>query len=163
MCKTTKNTWQPLLPLGFDRDEEGRTSEARTAPYVDYCSQLIMNHLNNPHNGQERDERNLPTQILPVDIKSNASHFIEQIAEIITHMVIEGTCLRNTAFLTPFNPSAQQSDVILREIVYLMLSVREIVKRIWGENEPPFEAVGKALIFKIRVDISKRNIFELNL
>ena len=43
-------------------------------------------------------------------------------------MVLEYTSLKNQKFLAAFNPQTQQSDVILREIVYLLLTTKEIVR-----------------------------------
>jgi len=47
MCKTFKNTWQPFLPLGLDRSKESNDRNlrdlGRLSPYVDFCSQLIIN------------------------------------------------------------------------------------------------------------------------
>ena len=102
MCKTTKNTWQPLLPLGLDSDQA--RSPKRLMPYIDFCSQLITNHLNNPNNGAKPDERGIPTQILAVDIKNDPEKFVMQMCSVVTHMVMESTCMNNQKFLAPFNP-----------------------------------------------------------
>ena len=52
ICKTFKNTWQPLLPLGLDNaNDPDRLNPVRINYYIDYCSQLITNHYNTPNTG----------------------------------------------------------------------------------------------------------------
>ena len=49
MCKTFKNTWQPLLPLGLDLQSSKKVAEdgdlSKLEPYIDFCSSLINNHI----------------------------------------------------------------------------------------------------------------------
>ena len=80
MCKTFKNAWQPILPLGLDRsltsDEDSLRNMDRVMPYIDFCSQLIINQLNAVHSWNDGAERGIPTSILAVDIKNDPENFI---------------------------------------------------------------------------------------
>ena len=78
------------------------TDPAKLNPYIDYCSQLYCNHMNNT----VADERKIPTSILAVDIKRDPKTFILNMCSVVTHMVIESTCLKNNKFLAPFDPQA---------------------------------------------------------
>ena len=128
ICKTFKNTWQPLLPLGLDSvNDADRLNPVRINYYIDYCSQLITNHYNTPNTGAGQDERQLPTSIMAGDIKKDPENFIMRMCSVVTYMVLENTCMKNNQFLTPFDCQSQQSDVFLREIVFMTITTSEIV------------------------------------
>ena len=78
VCKTFKNTWQPFLPLGLRPVDPSKIDI-----YVDYCSQLHSNHMNSPRS------------ILAVDIKADPKGFVQKMISVVTHMVMESTCMRN--------------------------------------------------------------------
>lgn len=80
--------------------------------------------------------------------------------QVITYMVIEGTCLNNQKFLTPFNPQTQQSDVLLREVVYLLLTTREIVKRVCGSDS--LKNIGESLLAKMANETVDGSILKAN-
>ena len=65
-------------------------------------------------------------------------------------MVLESTCLRNQKFLAPFNPQTQQDDVLLREIVYILMTTREIVKRLFsGKANDKLKELAASIFDKI--------------
>ena len=75
MCKSAKNTWQPFFPLGLDLNL-GMAKGVKIDPYVDYCSQLIINHMNNA--GVFYDaSRGLLKDVLAVDIKNGPKEFVK--------------------------------------------------------------------------------------
>ena len=63
--------------------------------------------------------------------------FILQMGSVVTHLIIESTCLKHQQFLEPFNPEAQQDGISLRDIVYLTMTTKEIVRRLVEEDTDP--------------------------
>ena len=102
-------------------------------PYVDFCSQLISKHEQRAAN----EDQQKPLNILPVDIMADKGAFILQMASVVTHLIIESTCLKHQQFLAPTDPEAQQDGINLREIVYLTMTTKEIVRRLVEEDTDP--------------------------
>ena len=145
MCKSAKNTYQPFFPLGLEPDIK-LTETVKLDPYVDYCSQLIVTQLNNQ--GVNFDaQRGLMKQILAVDIKNDPQDFLKHIMSVVTHLVMSSVTLNNNSLLTAFDPSVQQNSVILRDIVFLLLTVRELVSRICGSDK--LQDISTSLLFEM--------------
>ena len=103
MCKSAKNTYQPFFPLGLEPNLLVESS-VKLDPYVDYCSQLIITHLNNL--GVNYDpQRGLLKSILAVDIKNSPDEFLRHIMSVVTHLVMSQVSLNNNALLTAFDPN----------------------------------------------------------
>ena len=152
MCKSAKNTWQPFFPLGLEVNDEMAKGVA-LEPYVDYCSQLIVNHLNN--SGVFFDNaRGFMKSILAVDIKRDPKDFVKQMMSVVTHMVLSSVCLNNNKLLIPFDPAVQQNNIILRDIVFVLLTIKELVKRICDGNEDTLKEVADILL----VEMSKNDL-----
>ena len=95
ICKTFKNAWQPFLPLGLlSSSDDDSNNVVQIEPYIDFCSQLISNHW----------QSKSPASILAVDIKADPQTFVVKMCAVVTHMVLESTCLNNQSFLAPFDP-----------------------------------------------------------
>ena len=83
---------------------------------------------------------------------------------IVAHMVIENVCLRNTQFLAKYDPLTQQNTIVLREIVYILLTTREIIKGLFQEKgESKLNEIGHLLIQGMAYyEKAGRNIFTKN-
>ena len=101
-------------------------------PYIEFCSQLINNHLRGVPNDTLKDEIALPREILAVDIKNSPATFVKHMSKVVSHMVIESACMDFQKFLVSFNPSTQQNNVLLREVCYAVVTAREILTRLLG-------------------------------
>ena len=133
MCKSAKNTYQPFFPLGLEPDTNVAQSVVLD-PYVDYCSQLTVTQLNNQ--GVNFDpQRGLMKSILAVDIEKSPEDFMSHIMSVVTHLVMASVTLNNNSLLTAFDPAVQQNSVVLRDIVFVLLTVRELVSRICGKEK----------------------------
>ena len=54
---------------------------------------------------------------------------------VVTHMILSSVCQNNNKLLAPFDPTVQQNNIILRDIVFVMLTTKELVKRICDDNK----------------------------
>lgn len=166
MCKTFKNTWQPFLPLGVDRkdeDAEARVSPKRIEPYIDFCSQLINNHLTSV-GVSDRDFTQ--KSILAVDVKSEPEKFVLSMCSVVTYFVLESTCMNNQRLLTAFNPSAQQHDILLRDVVYLTMTTKEILRRLLcsdpSKHSEVLSNIGNQIMTKLADEVKDENVFKKN-
>ena len=154
------------MPLGVDKESEEaqkRVDPKRLMPYVDFCSQLITNHWNSPPSESVLK----PKSILSVDIKQDPEGFIKKMCAVVTHLVLESTSMKNQRFLAAFNPSAQQNDIVLRDIVYTTMTTREVVKRILcAENLEQggtvLKELGKSLMSNLSQELFNENVFRKN-
>ena len=160
MCKSPKNTWQPFFPLGLEKSPEV-ASNVKLEPYVDYCSQLIVTHMNNT--GVFYDAaRGLMKSVLAVDIKNDPKDFLKQIMSACTHLVLSSVCLNNNKLLQPFDPSVQQNTIILRDVVFILLTVKELVKRICGDNDDKLKEIVDEVLVEISTSEFTANVFRKN-
>ena len=86
---------------------------------------------------------------------------------VVTHLVLESTSMKNQRFLATFNPSAQQNDIVLRDIVYATMTTREVVKRILcAENLEQggtvLKELGKSLMSNLSQELFNENVFRKN-
>lgn len=108
-----------------------------------------------------------PKSILSVDIKQDPEGFIKKMCAVVTHLVLESTSMKNQRFLATFNPSAQQNDIVLRDIVYATMTTREVVKRILcAENLEQggtvLKELGKSLMSNLSQELFNENVFRKN-
>ena len=160
MCKSAKNTWQPFFPLGLEQNQ-AIAKTVQIEPYVDYCSQLIVNHMNNM--GVNFDaSRGLMKSLLAVDIKKDPKEFMKQMMSVVTHMILSSVCLNNNKLLTPFDPAVQQNNIILRDIVFVLLTIKELVKRICDNNEEKLKEIADLLLVELSTNEFTLNVFLKN-
>ena len=97
-----------------------------------------------------------------MDIKKDPDTFILRMTSVVTHMVIESTLIRNQSFLAPFDPYAQQNDVILREVVYTLLVTREILTRLFTDEPARLREVAWTLLCEESTQHDGQNILQKN-
>ena len=51
--------------------------------------------------------------------------------QVVTNLVLEAVSLKHDKLLAKFDASAQQDDTSLRDVVFIILTTRELVKRIY--------------------------------
>ena len=99
MCKTFKNAWQPVLPLGLDIASGANTENDTNLlePYIDFCSSLINNHIHSEasEDGKGFTEILDKRSIMAVDIKKDPDSFIRKISSVVTHMILDSTLMKN--------------------------------------------------------------------
>ena len=74
---------------------------------------------------------------------------------VVTHLVLESICMTNQTFLTPFNANTQQNGVLLREIVYILLTVRELLSRLMDEGKA--QELAEFMLSKLSSDVYEHN------
>lgn len=67
----------------------------RISSYVEFCSKLITNHRNSAQSWNNAGDRKLEKEILAVDIRNNPEKFILNMSSVVTHMLLESSCLKN--------------------------------------------------------------------
>ena len=119
-------------------------------PYIDYCSQLIVTHINN--SGILYDStRGFKQSVLSVDIKDDPRSFMKQMMSVVTHMVLASVSLNNNKLLEAFDPAVQQNNIILRDIVFALLTVKELVKRIDNNNEEVLKTIADEMLVELSI------------
>ena len=106
--------------------------------------------------------RGLMKSLLAVDIKNHPKDFVKNMMNVVTHMVLSSVCLNNNKLLTPFDPLVQQNNVVLRDIVFILLTVKELVKRIYDNNEAKLKEIADEILVEISTDQITQNIFHKN-
>jgi len=100
--------------------------------------------------------------ILAVDIIEEPETFVRHMCSVVTHLLLESTNLKNQSFLAPFSASTQQNDILLREVVYIMLTVREILSRVNPERLNVTQ-LAEFMISKMSSDLYHENPLRKNL
>ena len=67
--------------------------------------------------------------------------------------------------MAPFDPKSQQNGIVLREIVYLILTVKEILNRVFeqGQAEAKLKELSEFMISKLSSDLYEENALKKNL
>ena len=90
-----------------------------------------------------------------MDISRDYESFVLRMCSVVTHLVLESICMTNQTFLTPFNANTQQNGVLLREIVYILLTVRELLSRLMDEGKA--QELAEFMLSKLSSDVYEHN------
>ena len=66
---------------------------------------------------------------------------------VVTHLVMSQVCLNNNALLTAFDPNVQQNSALLRDIVFILLTTRELITRICGAEK--LQEISESLLLQM--------------
>ena len=89
--------------------------------------------------------------MLSVDIKDDPRSFMKQMMSVVTHMVLASVSLNNNKLLEAFDPAVQQNNIILRDIVFALLTVKELVKRIDNNNEEVLKTIADEMLVELSI------------
>ena len=62
-----------------------------------------------------------------VDIEKNPKDFLLKLSGVVSHSVLSLTTLKYSSMLTQYDPTCQQEDLGLRDLIYIMLTARQII------------------------------------
>ena len=79
-----------------------------------------------------------------------------------THLVLSSVCLNNNKLLMPFDPSVQQGTIVLRDVVFLLLTVKELVKRVCGDSEAKLQEIADQMLVEMSTNELTANVFHKN-
>ena len=69
----------------------------------------------------------------------------------VTHMVLSQVSLEDGKLFEQFDPLQKQKTIILRDIVFIMLTVNELVKQTCG-NEAKLKEISDSLLIEIQTN-----------
>lgn len=72
----------------------------------------------------------LAKQILLVDIQKDPIDYLQKLESVVLHSMMLLTSIKYGDSLTKFDPSVQQADLKLRDIVFILVSSRDIIRRL---------------------------------
>ena len=76
---------------------------------------------------------------------------MKQMMSVVTHMVLASVSLNNNKLLEAFDPAVQQNNIILRDIVFALLTVKELVKRIDNNNEEVLKTIADEMLVELSI------------
>ena len=75
---------------------------------------------------------------------------------VVTHLVMSQVSLNNNALLTDFDPNVQQNSALLRDIVFILLTARELITRICGKVK--LQEISESLLLQL----TTKNLYTKN-
>ena len=82
--------------------------------------------------------------------------------QVVTNLVLEAVSLKHDKLLEKFDATAQQDDTSLRDVVFIILTTKELVKRIYFDQSAKMDQLADLMFIKLSTDVFKENLFEKN-
>lgn len=73
-----------------------------------------------------------------VDIEAEPVKFVKKMMEVVIHLLLSLSSIRSHVLWETYNPQVQSDDICLRDIVLIVISIRQLLERIGSYLQKPF-------------------------